>query len=413
MTPDTPRSRRGGLAFAVIILATATVVAGYLVLHHVRSVGDPFYSRVCNPSHTWLGLPLACDDVAQSAFGSLAGVPISVLGVAFYLVLLGLAALAYARRDALGQRALSLLWGGTLFAVAYAAVLLVAQVLVIHAFCPFCLALYGLHVALLAAVLWSAGLSPKACTRTLARTLLGGLRDPLFLVAAGGFAVAATLGALANATLAKPSGPPIEQLRERLAQIPTLRVPTSTSDAAEGPSDAPYVVVEFSDFLCPFCRVAARDLKTLRERTPELRVVFKHFPLDAECNPYVLTTVHPGACLAATATVCAGRGGKFWPMHDWLFDGGSRGAPDTLRARLLVEASHLGLNEGEFARCLDDGDVAAALLDDIELAVELGVRTTPALLLNGRPFYRPPLELGSGAVAAIATFVLAGELKRQ
>src|SRR5204862_7413275 len=81
----------------------------------------------------------------------------------------------------------------------------------------------------------------------------------------------------------------------------------------KGPEQAPVTIIEFSDFECPACAMAFRDLHELAANNPELvRIVFHHFPLDADCNPNVSTRMHRYACQAAIAAEWAGRAGESW-----------------------------------------------------------------------------------------------------
>ena len=91
-----------------------------------------------------------------------------------------------------------------------------------------------------------------------------------------------------------------------------LAVPVSAVDHALGASHAPVTVVEYGDFECPNCKQAAPAVRLLLERFPgRVRLVYRHFPLEE---------VHPHALHAALAAEVAAGQGKFWPMHDMLFD---------------------------------------------------------------------------------------------
>src|SRR4029078_10880382 len=91
-----------------------------------------------------------------------------------------------------------------------------------------------------------------------------------------------------------------------------LAVPVQNTDNVMGASHAPLTIVEYGDFECPNCKQAAPAVKLLLERfAGRVRVVFRHFPLEE---------VHPHALAAAEAAECAGAQGKFWAMHDQLFD---------------------------------------------------------------------------------------------
>src|SRR3954453_1637131 len=94
-----------------------------------------------------------------------------------------------------------------------------------------------------------------------------------------------------------------------------LTEPVTTASPAIGPAQAAVTIVEYGDFECPNCKQAAPAIKLMLARFAEhVRVVFRHFPLEE---------VHPHALLAAQAAEAAGGQGKFWPMHDLLFENNS------------------------------------------------------------------------------------------
>jgi protein-disulfide isomerase len=144
---------------------------------------------------------------------------------------------------------------------------------------------------------------------------------------------------------------------------------------ADGPSRgsraAKVTIVEFSDFECPFCaRVQATLQRLLREHPDDVRIVFRHLPL----------AFHAHAALAAEAAVAADEQGKFWEMHDRLFD-------DQIaleRAGLERSASALGLDLPRFRAALDSHRGKATVDADVALAGRLHVRGTPNFFINGR-----------------------------
>jgi len=138
-----------------------------------------------------------------------------------------------------------------------------------------------------------------------------------------------------------------------------------------GPSDAPVVVVEFSDYLCPACRseheVTGRIKKAYEGK---LWWVFKDFPLD----------MHEGAKEMAQAARCAGEQGKFWEYQDLMFS--CDGRPDTDQFRAY--ARELNLDVDQFARSLETGKHLPFVEADIRSAREAGVSATPTFLINGK-----------------------------
>ena len=141
-----------------------------------------------------------------------------------------------------------------------------------------------------------------------------------------------------------------------------------------GPIAAPVTLVEFSDFRCPYCRRMAPTLAKLRERFPtELRLVFKHFPVVA-----------PDSGRAAVAALVAGWQGRFWEMHDALFElqGHPLREPD-----LLAIASGLDMDVARYRRDLRSPSALAQVQADAALARRLGLRGTPAFFVNGRKLF--------------------------
>ncbi|MDA0168597.1 Na+/H+ antiporter NhaA [Solirubrobacter taibaiensis] len=143
-------------------------------------------------------------------------------------------------------------------------------------------------------------------------------------------------------------------------------------DHIRGPVDAPYTLVEYGDFECPFCGRATGTVEELRERFgDQLRYVFRHLPLPE---------VHAHAELAAEAAEAAAEQGAFWEMHDRLF-----AHQDALEPGDLVDhASALGLDVERFARSLGSGDHAPRVRADVASAQASGAEGTPTFFVNGR-----------------------------
>ena len=144
-----------------------------------------------------------------------------------------------------------------------------------------------------------------------------------------------------------------------------------------GDKDAPVTIVEFSDYECPYCGRHFTDtypqIKSNYIDTGEVNLVFKNFPLN----------FHPNAQKAAEAAECAREQGKFWEMHDKLFEN---------QVTLSVEnykiwAKGLGLDAGKFNTCLDTGKMAKVVQDDLKYGQEIGVQGTPAFFIGNGDSY--------------------------
>jgi protein-disulfide isomerase len=160
--------------------------------------------------------------------------------------------------------------------------------------------------------------------------------------------------------------------------IDQLSVGICANDHVRGPAAASVSLVEYGDFSCPFCTAAyavVRDL-LLHYRTA-LRFVFRHNPRGE---------LHGSANLAARGVEAAGLQGRFWPMHDLMFE---RGAP-TGEAELFGYAARLGLDAERFALDLGSAAVSRRVRSDEEGGLKSGVVGTPTFFLNGYHFRDKP-----------------------
>jgi len=154
-----------------------------------------------------------------------------------------------------------------------------------------------------------------------------------------------------------------------------------------GPADAEIVVIEFSDFECTYCGAAAGTndqlISRFREQDPswtaavpelkrlaeegKIKFVFRDYPLGS----------HRMAQKASEAAECAGEQGKFWEYHDILFENQKDLDVNSLKGY----AQRIGLDVGEFNKCLDSGEMVGEVRDDMREGQAAGVRGTPAFFI--------------------------------
>lgn len=142
---------------------------------------------------------------------------------------------------------------------------------------------------------------------------------------------------------------------------------------ARGPANARITIVEFSDFQCPYCRVAAANVIAVAKRFPnDVRLVFKQFPLEPT-SP---------AALAAQAALAAHAQGKFWELHDKIFSN-----PRAVsRAMLLTWGREIGLDMRRFTAELDSGKFRRQVDTEVREGSAAGVTGTPSFFINGRHY---------------------------
>ncbi|MER6007512.1 Na+/H+ antiporter NhaA [Nonomuraea angiospora] len=169
---------------------------------------------------------------------------------------------------------------------------------------------------------------------------------------------------------APPEAEPPEELPDRLT------VPVGPTDHVRGPEDAKITIVEYGDFECPYCGRLHPVLEEILRKNPDVRMVFRHYPIR---------TLHPRAASAAIVSEAAADQGRFWEMHDILYDN-QRFLTD---ADLEHYAAELGIDPWS-----DVPGHAARIALHEESGRDSGVRGTPTLFLNGVR-YQGRLDEGS------------------
>ena len=156
-----------------------------------------------------------------------------------------------------------------------------------------------------------------------------------------------------------------------LLEPPRVAFTVAEGTPSRGPVDAPVVLIEYTDFQCPFCtRVQPTINELLKRYDGELRHVFKNLPLP----------MHAEAPLAGAAALCAQDQGKFWELHGWLFEN-----QRTLnRVSIVSKAGLLGMDKEAFEACLEDGTYHGRVREEMAEANGYGITGTPGFLINGR-----------------------------
>jgi protein-disulfide isomerase len=169
------------------------------------------------------------------------------------------------------------------------------------------------------------------------------------------------------------------------------QITSAADDARKGKQEARIQIVEFSDFECPYCSRVGGPLKQLQSKYPnDVAVSFKQFPLG----------FHKNAQKAAEASLAANAQGRFWDMHDIMFENQKALTVD----KLLAYAGQLDLDVPKFKADLDSGKYAARVKADMAAGQKIGVRGTPSVYIQGRK-YSP----GSGYTVPGLEKVLARE----
>ena len=180
-----------------------------------------------------------------------------------------------------------------------------------------------------------------------------------------------------TSTSAAPTPNPSSTSVNNSTPVPSSLEPGADPPHALGPADAPVTLEEFGDFECPPCGLLHPELKTIEhEYGARVRIIFREFPL---------VPAHQHALVAARAAEAAGLQGKFWEMHDLIYET-QRAWHDVFDVRPIFEgyAQRIGLNVERFKRDIGSEAVERRIFLDGKRAHSLGVKGTPTVFLNGR-----------------------------
>lgn len=391
-----------------IILALLSVVGIYFSfilgeLHYSAGQGNWLSSNMCGGEGSYF----SCGRISHAAFSSILGLPIAFWGMAFFTFAL-LILFTTLRADAQERPfwRTVLLWGfafGSLFDVA----LLLYSIIGVKALCPLCTVTYLANWVSLGLLVFY---DPE--TRKERWNLPQALKDlwnnklprisPLrgFSLLVAFVALSLLLGIALERQIqanAGNSGSDNDKMEKAIAKILTkfeqeqVHQIKSLPYPAYGDEDAPVTIVEFSDFMCPYCQQIAPLLKSVvRQNQSKANLKFANFPLDIACNKNMNQQLHDGACLLARAVHCGAEQGKFWEMHDTIFQKKRHHADQSIAISL---AQQIGLNIPKFKACLNSDKTKAAIQKQIQQADKLQLSGTPSIFINGKRYRFKPHPL--------------------
>jgi protein-disulfide isomerase len=348
--------RRPALVAAAVLAVAGLALSAMLVRQHASAHAG--LASACN-----LNDFVNCDRVATSRFSVFLGLPVAVWGIFGYGLALTLSGFGLAGRRPHATWPAGFLFVTASVAAGVAVVLALLSELAIGALCLYCAGSWVVSFGMLAAA-W------RACQPGGIRAALGAdfsllVERPIRTVAFGIAAVAL----VAVAARAQP---------RYWDKPPPPPVPVSHGSAPSVPGVAGRpIVVEFSDYECPFCAKAHLELRALLSGRPDVTLVKRHFPLDASCNPLIKRPMHEQACALARAAICAEEQGRFPEMDDALFA--------NQQAKRPVEelATRLGLDLPRFRSCLVDPGTTRRLSNDIATGIQIGLKATPTYIVDG------------------------------
>lgn len=382
----TARSRSDGrwLQLALIVLAIAGAgISLMLTRYHLSGEAGGLFALVCDLEEG------GCADVLASPFAvGPGGIPVATLGALYF----GALALWYGVVGAphgSGRRwqilPLALNFAGVLVSVFFLSVMFGG----LKAVCWWCTISHLINFALLF-LAWR--LFRRARPEESAWPPLRlGIAAVLLMVAwaalcVQGLALAAARKAAREASdYARTFYEDVDLQRYLQQRQASTAIPIRADDPVRGNPAAAHTAVVFSDFQCPACRDFAvfSEAELLPALGDRMNLVYKHFPLEPDCNPLLQRTVHAEACEAAAAAEAArslGGSEAFWKMHDRLF----ANQDSLVQAPWPTLAQEIGLDPARLSELAASGAFRDRIREDAELGRRLQVDHTPTIFLDGR-----------------------------
>jgi len=372
----------------IILAAVGMFITLYLFSLHISLIkGDIKSAPLCGTTNG-----LGCHSVSSSPYSTILGIPLSSWGILFYstIILLGVGGVIFWRDS--GRAFLRWTFWLAVLGLAFDLYLAYVMVFWIGALCTLCVTTYVINFFI--TIILVKGVWQEPRPRISLRAIFPGTRDAEGInlyyrnvikgLLIGGILSASLISVGASQYLSNSLTEDDRERDLRIKESLSRQTPMAIdvkNRPVKGSENAAVTVVEFSDFLCPFCSKAAKYLKVAEAGNPNAaRFIFRHFPLDESCNPRLSSDLHSGACLLAEGSVCAYEQNKFWEYHDIAFETKNK----ISRSTILNIASEIGLDLNQFNSCLDSGRGLEIVKEDINAAFKAGIKSTPTLLINGR-----------------------------
>jgi protein-disulfide isomerase len=358
--------RAGWRQVALMAAITGAGISAYLLVEYTNGQGG-----ICLTGG-------GCDVVRASAFAYPLGIPMPLIGVAFYVVAAWTAWRTVNPAPLLGVAPRTVLVLQGAIGIAVSAFLTGIEAFVIHAFCTWCLAQAAASLVLGVAAFVGLRSGPDAdavdpsASRRTQRRLAGQRAAEQRSLARTGAVATGTMAILVAGLLAGGAlmrGNPVSS-----ASAGADLAPASAPRIGYGP----VTVVEFADFQCPGCAGVAPPLQQLVDEG-SITLVYRYFPLSQ----------HHFAQLTSRAAAAAALQGKFWPFHDRLFatqTAWENLSDDHALAYITQLATEAGLDVAGWDRDRQSAAVADEVSSDAAAALALNLPGTPAILINGSPY---------------------------
>ena len=389
--------KMGDLVLIIFSIAGA-ILSGILIEHHISPATDStFVQAMCD-----IGGKSGCDAVNQSDASSLLGMPIAFWGFLYYAIVLAFSVLYIKYRQ---TSLIRLAFYLTLIAVLVDFTLLLYSLIVLETVCNLCILTYIATIGIFFGIWlvfkskkepvfrfglnlsWISG-QPVALTLIVTSLIVAVFVDSFIYLYAKSSSKTSAQGHDAILEEAWQS------FKRKYESLPEKGLPIAHSPY-KGAKDPVLTITEFADFLCYHCKQVSLRLKEIVEKYGNsIKLVFKHYPLDQECNKNINRKFHEGSCQIAYLGHCVTQQNvsAFWKVHDAAFAKFEEwsGKGKALEKDFNAIVRRAGGNTGVVSACLNRANTKKTIVSDIELGDSVGVTGTPVIFINGKRVERLP-----------------------
>jgi protein-disulfide isomerase len=360
-----------------LIIVLILALAGFITSIILAKIGftvvvDPSVKSFCNINEAF-----NCDAVALSGYAAHFGIPNFLYGIGFYLLIIVISIFnLFSTKLNLKNFFVYLFWL-SLVSVLVSIYLFFVSHFIIESFCILCMIIYGINILLLLVTFMAENWSIKKLFKTLVDDIVlyfsSSLRTIVFIILSG---ITITLLLYFNANPLLGEARPPDKI-----QIEIDHSKATPHRLVAGTSDVPLITaIIFTDYECHFCGKAAEEFKKVMSNNPDIRLIFKDYPLDQSCNQRLPRPFHHNSCKASLHARCAAEQGKFWEYHDLLFENQGQYNDETL----IKYAQDLELDVDKFLKCTTSKKYLDSIITDIDEGVALGVSGTPTFFIESK-----------------------------
>jgi protein-disulfide isomerase/uncharacterized membrane protein len=356
----------------IVSLLVTMCLFVYLTIHHYAVQLGMNGPGLCSVSAT-----LNCDAAAVSSYAEIFKIPIAVLGLCFNFVMLGLVVfkrLGWSDESEAQNGFVKIMFAS---ASIISLVLGLISILQIHVVCPFCLGTY-IFTFINTFLVWGIFTPTSFGADVFTRQSHIGMGIAILVLA---WFVSGAIQDNYGLSEMKKIVPEKVAIWQNNLNVFTF----SDTGLVQNP-DAKITIVEFADFKCPHCKMASQSLHNFMQGHPEVKFIFKSFPLDGTCNSLITQSGDGTRCKMATWTLCAEQTAKKgWDVHKYYFDNQESLFPvSDMKETNMALAKTLNLDYDAVEKCSESVDTYEALKKMVAESKLSNVEGTPTIFLNGK-----------------------------